>query len=93
VKDLGHEPSKPHYKRWKDTGSVDAKTVSVFRIRWAKSAYDKNKVGGDTYFHVPLDQLREYPGFVYHCHILGHEDSEMMRPIMLQLPSDTKLNN
>jgi hypothetical protein len=29
----------------------------------------------------------EFPGFVYHCHILKHEDNEMMRPFMLQ-PSD-----
>lgn len=30
----------------------------------------------------------EFPGFVYHCHILPHEDNEMMRPVMLQA-SDT----
>jgi hypothetical protein len=29
----------------------------------------------------------EFPGFVYHCHILPHEDNEMMRPYMLR-PSD-----
>lgn len=81
---------KSYYRRWKDTASVDGGKVFVYRIRWAKSSYVDNV--GDTPFHVPVDQLREYPGFVYHCHILGHEDNEMMRPIMLQLPSDTKLN-
>ena len=33
----------------------------------------------------------EFPGFVYHCHILPHEDNEMMRPYMLQ-PSDVYVN-
>jgi hypothetical protein len=34
----------------------------------------------------------EFPGFVYHCHILPHEDNEMMRPIMLT-PSDKYMNH
>jgi hypothetical protein len=34
----------------------------------------------------------EFPGFVYHCHILPHEDNEMMRPYML-LPSDKYRSN
>ena len=68
---------------------VDAFKVFVFRIRWTKNSY---KGGDDTYFNVPLDQLREYPGFIYHCHVLNHEDSGMMRPYMLQLPKDAKLN-
>lgn len=48
---------------------------------------------GGAYFHVPVDQLREFPGFVYHCHILGHEDNEMMRSIMLQVPDDYASSN
>jgi hypothetical protein len=43
------------------------------------------------YFKIPEDQLMEFPGFVYHCHILPHEDNEMMRPYMLQ-PSDIYVN-
>ena len=27
--------------------------------------------------------MTRYPGFIYHCHFLVDEDSEMMRPIML----------
>jgi hypothetical protein len=71
---------------------VEAFQVSVLRIRWAKSAYDENNNKNDDYFNVPADQLREYPGFLYHCHILKHEDNEMMRPIMLQLPKNAKLD-
>lgn len=68
---------------------VDGFKVLVSRIRWTKNNY---KGGNDTFFNVPLDQLREYPGFLYHCHILNHEDGGMMRPYMLQLPKDVKLN-
>jgi hypothetical protein len=59
------------------------------RVRWAKPDYNeaKDKATGN-FFHIPADQMREYPGFVYHCHILPHEDNEMMRPIMLQMPKE-----
>lgn len=59
---------KPWYRRWKDTAMVDKFTVFRYRIRWTMSDYKK----GGPYFHVPVDQLREFPGFVYHCHILPH---------------------
>jgi hypothetical protein len=53
--------------------------------------YDE-KVQAYPYFNIPEDQLMEFPGFVYHCHLLPHEDNEMMRPIMLQ-SSDTYIKN
>jgi len=59
----------------------------VLRIRWTRTDYDESihKPKGE-YFHIPVDHLIEYPGFVAHCHISVHEDSEMMRPYMLQPP-------
>jgi len=57
-------------------------------VRWTKNDYEEGVTPKDTYFSIPLDQLREYPGFVYHCHIIHHEDYEMMRPIMLKLPKN-----
>lgn len=27
-----------------------------------------------------------YPGYVWHCHMLEHEDEEMMRPFILSAP-------
>jgi FtsP/CotA-like multicopper oxidase with cupredoxin domain len=74
------------YKRWKETAFVRQYTVMVLRIRWASTNYDPT-VKPYPYFAVPEDQLMEFPGFVYHCHILPHEDNEMMRPYMLS-PSD-----
>lgn len=63
---------------------IEPLSVFTYRIRWTMSDYEY----GRPYFHVPVDQLREFPGYVYHCHILAHEDNEMMRSIMLQIPDD-----
>lgn len=46
------------------------------------TGYDESKQKYP-FFNIPEDQLIEFPGFVYHCHILPHEDNEMMRPFML----------
>jgi FtsP/CotA-like multicopper oxidase with cupredoxin domain len=39
------------------------------------------------YFNIPEDELIEFPGFIYHCHFLNHEDNSLMRSIMMQ-PSE-----
>ncbi|KAJ3683108.1 hypothetical protein LUZ60_013335 [Juncus effusus] len=36
----------------------------------------------DTNQTYPFDATQE-PGYVYHCHILDHEDNEMIRPMMM----------
>jgi FtsP/CotA-like multicopper oxidase with cupredoxin domain len=69
-------------RRWKDTSLVPPFTVYVFRMRWASNTYDP-KVRKYPYFNIPEDEIIEFPGYLYHCHILPHEDNEMMRPIML----------
>lgn len=79
------------YKRWKETALVRQYTVMVLRVRWASTNYDEN-VAPYPYFSRSEDEMMEFPGFVYHCHILPHEDNEMMRPIMLK-PSDKYLQN
>ena len=67
---------------WKEVGLVKPGHVLVFRMRWTKVDYDE-KVDGKNYFHAPEHHLLEYPGYVYHCHFLHHEDNMLMRPIML----------
>ncbi len=79
-----------YYRRWKETVLVNPYSISVFRIRWTMTEYNE-KFRSYPYFKIPEDQLMEFPGFVYHCHILPHEDNEMMRPYMLQ-PSDIYVN-
>lgn len=54
---------------WKDTVSVGSGEVLTIRIRWATQ-------NGDQF---PFDATAG-PGYVWHCHILEHEDNQMMRP-------------
>ncbi|MEJ2261467.1 MAG: multicopper oxidase domain-containing protein, partial [Nitrosopumilaceae archaeon] len=60
---------------WKDTVLVYPNTVTTIRARWASQ--------DGTPF--PFDATVG-PGYVWHCHILEHEDNEMMRPYKV-LPS------
>jgi spore coat protein A len=57
-------------KGWKDTVQMNPGEVTIIRARWS-----------------PIDGTVSYPfvatagpGYVWHCHILDHEDNEMMRP-------------
>jgi FtsP/CotA-like multicopper oxidase with cupredoxin domain len=54
---------------WKDTVSVGSGEVLTIRIRWAEQ-------NGNQF---PFDATAA-PGYVWHCHILEHEDNQMMRP-------------
>jgi spore coat protein A len=64
-------PTKPapNEQCWKDTIQADAGAVTTIRIRWAPQ-------DGSNYHFDPTSG----PGYVWHCHILDHEDNEMMRP-------------
>ena len=74
---------------YKEVTYVGGYHAVMVRIRWAKSHMSNREFRaahekGDPFFTVPEAELLEYPGYVYHCHILIHEDNEMMRPIMMQ---------
>ena len=52
--------------------------VTTIRIRWAIQAPQPgNLVGINTF---PIDPINNI-GFIWHCHLLEHEDNEMMRPL------------
>ena len=57
---------------WKDTTLVYAGEVSIIRIRFTEQ-------DGSPF---PFDAT-EGPGYVWHCHLLEHEDNEMMRPYIV----------
>jgi FtsP/CotA-like multicopper oxidase with cupredoxin domain len=63
---------------WKDTLKVFPEQVTRIAIRWAPTATPVDGVvsGQNLY---PFDPTVG-PGYVWHCHILDHEDNEMMRP-------------
>ena len=63
---------------WKETVKSYPGQVLRILVRWAPS--DKSvksvKAGKNPYSFDPT----QGPGYVWHCHILDHEDNEMMRP-------------
>lgn len=63
---------------WKDTIKVYPGQVNRIVIRWAPTATPVNGVhpGKNLFQFDPTTG----PGYVWHCHILDHEDNEMMRP-------------
>jgi spore coat protein A, manganese oxidase len=65
------KPEKPasNEQCWKDTIQAPAGSITTIRIRFAPQ-------DGSTYNFDPTVG----PGYVWHCHILDHEDNEMMRP-------------
>jgi spore coat protein A, manganese oxidase len=63
---------------WKDTIRVPPAEVTRIVVRWAPQdiAIAASTAGVN---HYPFDPMTG-PGYVWHCHILDHEDNEMMRP-------------
>lgn len=63
----------PNEFAWKDTIQMNPGEVTIIRLRFA-----------------PIDGSAKYPfdptvgpGYVWHCHIIDHEDNEMMRPYIV----------
>jgi len=67
------KPPKPNEMGWKDTVQMNPGEVTIIRARF--SPID----GSGSYSFDPADG----PGYVWHCHILDHEDNEMMRPYIV----------
>lgn len=62
--------ARPEERGWKDTLKMYPGEVTTILVRF--SPVD----GGEEY---PFDATAQ-PGYVWHCHIIDHEDNEMMRP-------------
>ncbi len=60
---------QPNEQCWKDTITVYPSEVVTIRVRFAQQ-------DGTSF---PFDATAG-PGYVWHCHLLEHEDNEMMRP-------------
>ena len=65
----------PQEQAWKDTIVVNPTEVTTIRVRFAPQ-------DGSTF---PFDATSG-PGYVWHCHLLEHEDNEMMRPYKVTNP-------
>ena len=61
-------PPQPYEQGWKDTIIVNPSEVVTIRVRFAQQ-------DGSSF---PFDATAG-PGYVWHCHLLEHEDNDMMR--------------
>jgi FtsP/CotA-like multicopper oxidase with cupredoxin domain len=62
---------------WKDTITAYPGQVTRFVVRWAPTDLPANTPAANAFF--PFDPDGGH-GYVWHCHIVDHEDNEMMRP-------------
>ena len=71
-------PPDPAEAGWKDTFKINPGMVNRVLIRWAptETAVADAHPGLNRFAFDPTAG----PGYVWHCHILDHEDNEMMRP-------------
>jgi FtsP/CotA-like multicopper oxidase with cupredoxin domain len=71
-------PPNPNEAGWKDTIMVPPGTVTRFVVRWAPTTIP---VGGNPAdLHYSTEPNWGNYSYVWHCHIVDHEDNEMMRP-------------
>jgi spore coat protein A len=73
-------PPNDNEMGWKDTVQANPGEITVIRIRFAPIDQEYNP-------EYPFDAT-EGPGYVWHCHILDHEDNEMMRPFVVTTEED-----
>jgi FtsP/CotA-like multicopper oxidase with cupredoxin domain len=70
---------------WKDTIRMNPGEVTRILVRFAPTdeLAGTTAAGTNYYSFEPW----EYPGYVWHCHIVDHEDNEMMRPLAIKCPA------
>jgi FtsP/CotA-like multicopper oxidase with cupredoxin domain len=76
------EDPEANEKGWKDTVRMNPGQVTRIVVRFAPQDIPTQGVSpGENYY--PFDPSSG-PGYVWHCHILDHEDNEMMRPYKVE---------
>ncbi len=81
----------PGENGWKDVVLAPPGMVTRLLIRLApQSVSDANLKPGQNTF--PFDPTAG-PGYVWHCHILDHEDNDMMRPMVITFKDLPSLNS
>jgi FtsP/CotA-like multicopper oxidase with cupredoxin domain len=76
---MGRTP-RPQEAAWKDTVLMHPGEVTRILVRFAPQ--DATAVPGTNSFAFDPTVT---PGYVWHCHILEHEENDMMRPLMPQM--------
>jgi FtsP/CotA-like multicopper oxidase with cupredoxin domain len=75
------QPPLPQEAGWKDTVIMNPGQVTRIMVRWAPTDLPATTSPAAAYF--PFDPSSWF-GYVWHCHIIDHEDNEMMRPDMVK---------
>ena len=70
-------PALAYEAGWKDTAVMYPGQVTRIAVRWAPTDLATNL--DRTQLKYPFDPS-DGQGYVWHCHIIDHEDNEMMRP-------------
>lgn len=73
----------PEEQGWKDTIKVYPGQVTRIAVRFTQqdgSPFTFDATGTKLIAYNRDDKLDTGPGYVWHCHIVDHEDNEMMRP-------------
>ena len=73
---------------WKDTVIAYPDQVTRLAVRWAPTDIPKSAALANLYFPFNpdgIDSNQPGHGYVWHCHIIDHEDNEMMRPDVVVL--------
>ena len=71
-------PPNPEEAGWKETAKAFPGMVTRLLVRWAPTSVSKALAAPGRNLYA-FDPSRG-PGYVWHCHIIDHEDNEMMRP-------------
>jgi FtsP/CotA-like multicopper oxidase with cupredoxin domain len=79
------KPPAPNEAGWKDTIITYPGTVTRLAVRWAPNSLPVNTPPKDLYFPFDVSGDGYQSNYVFHCHIIDHEDNEMMRPDVVQL--------
>ncbi len=78
------EAPAPYETGWKDTVQAFPSMINRIIVRWAPQETPAGGVQpGQNLFSIDPTSFPDPvtgPGYVWHCHIVGHEDHDMMRP-------------
>jgi hypothetical protein len=84
-------PPSPSESGWKDVFIAPPFMITRLTIRLApQSVKEADLFPGKNTF--PFDPTTG-PGYVWHCHILDHEDNDMMRPMQIVNDDRPSLNS
>jgi len=76
----------PWESGWKDTAKALPGQVVRLLVRWAPTDTPVTPFSSLAGFNAYSFDPTEGPGYVWHCHIIDHEDNDMMRPYKVSGP-------